>query len=153
VIRPFAGRRAAEIVTAPKVYGFDTGFVCYHRGWHALRRDDLGLLWEHLVLNEIHAHLGAGDVRYWRSKHGNEVDFVLARRGAPPIAIECKWTAADLDPANLRAFRGTYPGGINYLAASDVDRPVERRYGELAVRWVSLEQLIDEVARPARKSR
>ena len=55
LIRPFAGGGAAEIVSAPKVYGFDTGFVCYHRGWHELRREDFGLLWEHLVLNELHA--------------------------------------------------------------------------------------------------
>jgi uncharacterized protein len=150
VIRPFARRRAAEIVAAPKVYGFDTGFVCYHRGWHSLRREDLGLLWEHLVLNEMHAHLGARDIHYWRSKHGNEVDFVLARRGAPPAAIECTWRAVDLDAASLRAFRGAYPGGANYLVASDVDRPVERRYGNLTVRCVSPAQLIDNVTRPQR---
>jgi uncharacterized protein len=151
VIRPFARRRAAEIVAAPKVYGFDTGFVCYHRGWHSLRREDLGLLWEHLVLNEIHAHLGARDIHYWRSKHGNEVDFVLARRGAPPAAIECKWRTVDLDAASLRAFRGAYPGGVNYLVASDVDRPLERRYGNLTVRCVSPAQLIDDVTRPQRR--
>ena len=153
VVRPFARRRAAEIVAAPKVYGFDTGFVCYHRGWHTLRREDLGLLWEHLVLNEIHAHLGAGSIHYWRSKHGNEVDFVLARRGAPPTAIECKWTAGDLDSANLRAFRHAHPGGANYVVASDVDRPIARRYGDLTVRCVSPGQLIEEVIRPQRKPR
>src|SRR5262249_48741698 len=91
-------------------YGFDTGFVCYHRGWHTLRREDLGFLWEHLVLNENHAHLGPGSIHYWRSKHGNEVDFVLARRGAPPLAIECKWTVNQLDPANLRPVPAAPPG-------------------------------------------
>ena len=145
VIRPFARRRAAEIVAAPKVYGFDTGFVCYHRGWHTLRREDLGLLWEHLVLNEMHAHLGAGKIHYWRSKHGNEVDFILARRDTPPTAIECKWSVADFDAANFRAFRGAYPGGANYLVASDVDQPFSRRYADLKVRCVSPEHLIDEV--------
>ena len=103
------------------------------------------------MLNEIHAHLGARDIHYWRSKHGNEVDFVLARRGGPPVAIECKWRAVDLDPASLRAFRGAYPGGANYVVASDVDRPITRRYGDLTVRCVSLAQLIDEVTRPHRK--
>ena len=44
VIRPFSTHRRTEIVAAPKVYGFDTGFVCYHRGWAALRPEDLGLL-------------------------------------------------------------------------------------------------------------
>lgn len=52
VIRPFSTHRPIEIVAAPKVYGFDTGFVCYHRGWRTLRAEDMGALWEHFVLNE-----------------------------------------------------------------------------------------------------
>lgn len=99
----------------------------------------------------LHAHLGAGRIHYWRSKHGNEVDFVFVPRGAPPTAIECKWTAGDLDSASLRAFRGAYPGGANYVVASDIDRPIHRRYGDLTVRWVSPGQLIDEMIRPHRK--
>jgi len=153
LIRPFAGGGAAEIVSAPKVYGFDTGFVCYHRGWHELRREDLGLLWEHLVLNELHAHLGQGTIHYWRSKHGNEVDFVLARRGQPPTAIECKWSAAEFDPASLKAFRSRYLKGSNYVVSTDVGSPLTRRYGALAVRFVSLAALVEELVRPARARR
>jgi len=55
VIRPYSTRQATEIVAAPKVYGFDTGFMCCCRGWESLRREDLGVLWEHCVLNEIHS--------------------------------------------------------------------------------------------------
>jgi predicted AAA+ superfamily ATPase len=51
VVRPYSTGKIAEIVAAPKVYGFDTGFVCYFCGWHEPRRDDTGLLWEHYVLN------------------------------------------------------------------------------------------------------
>ncbi len=153
LIRPFAGGGAAEIVSAPKVYGFDTGFVCYHRGWHELRREDLGLLWEHLVLNELHAHLGQGAIHYWRSKHGNEVDFVLARRGQPPTAIECKWSAAEFDPASLKAFRSRYLKGSNYVVSADVGPPLTRRYGALAVRFVSLAALLQELVRPGRPRR
>jgi predicted AAA+ superfamily ATPase len=38
VVRPYSTGKIAEIVAAPKVYGFDTGFVCYFRGWHAAPR-------------------------------------------------------------------------------------------------------------------
>ena len=44
IIRPFHQHRASEIVSAPKVYGFDTGFVCCFRGIDRPRREDLGLL-------------------------------------------------------------------------------------------------------------
>lgn len=53
VIRPFSTNSSTEIVSAPKVYGFDTGFICHARGWRSLRPEDLGQLWEHLVLNEL----------------------------------------------------------------------------------------------------
>jgi hypothetical protein len=139
VVRPYSAGGAAEIVAAPKVYGFDTGFVCYHRGWHTLRRDDHGLLWEHVVL---HAHFGREAVRYWRSKHGNEVDFVLTRRGLAPTVIECKWSAGAFEAASLRAFRGRYPKGDNYAVAHDVGPPFTKRFGSMAVRFVGLDGLI-----------
>jgi predicted AAA+ superfamily ATPase len=142
VVRPFSTNRAVEIVAAPKVYGFDTGFVCYYRGWHQLRPDDMGLLWEHFVLNEIHAGLQSRDIRYWRDKRGHEIDFVLAPRGAPPAAIECKWSASNFDPGNLKRFRQRYPEGPSYVVAHDVDRAYSRFFNGLEVRYVGLEELI-----------
>src|SRR6266436_1189246 len=104
VLRPFSTRRANEIISAPKVYGFDTGFVCAYRGWTSLRQEDLGRLWEHYVLNELTAQLQTTDLRYWRDKQGHEVDFIWQPRGGKPIAIECKWSSRDFDPANLLVF-------------------------------------------------
>ena len=45
VIRPFSSRRGGELVRAPKVNGFDTGFVKTFRGWGELRPDNPGHLW------------------------------------------------------------------------------------------------------------
>jgi predicted AAA+ superfamily ATPase len=148
VVRPYSAHRPTEIVAAPKVYGFDTGFVCYHRGWAALRADDMGPLWEHLVLNEIHGRLQRRALRYWRSKRGAEVDFVLAQRGqGGPIAIECKWRAAAFDPAALRAFRRLHPTGPNFVVAHDVDDAYSRTMAGVRVRFVSLDGLIASLAR------
>lgn len=144
VVRPYALSGASEIVSAPRVYGFDTGFVCHHRGWHQLRREDCGLLWEHVVLNELHARYGRAPLHYWRTKHGNEIDFVLAQRGQPPTAIECKWTADHFEPAGLKAFRSRYPQGDNLVVAHDVDRAFTKRFGELSVRFVGLGAIAGE---------
>ena len=141
----FSGGSSAEIVSAPKVYGFDTGFVCYHRGWNELRSEDLGLLWEHLVLNEMHSHLQSRAIHYWRSKQGAEVDFVLTPRGKPPIAIECKWSADGFESRRLRAFRARHPKGVNFVVATDVEERVTKRFGKVWVRFVSLEGLIEEL--------
>lgn len=109
VLRPFSTHRATEIVAAPKVYTFDTGFVCYYRGWTSPRQEDLGLLWEHMVLNELQAHLQTRRIGYWRDKRGHEIDLVLARQGQSPLALECKWSADDVDLVNLKAFAHQYP--------------------------------------------
>lgn len=145
VIRPFSTRRAAEILKAPKVYGFDTGFVAYYRGWRELRREDLGALWEHYVLNELHASLQTREVRYWRDKQGHEVDFVLPRQAGGPVAIECQWSAKELELVNLRSFRRRYPRGENFLVTHDAARPLTRRFDELVVTILPLEDLVSRL--------
>lgn len=141
VVRPFSARGSGEIISAPKVYAFDTGFVCAFRGWRELHDEDLGLLWEHFVLNEIHAHRQLRDVRYWRDKRGHEVDFVLAGRGRAPIAIECKWSSNSVDLAGLKSFRLRYPEGPNWIVAQDIARPFRRRDRGLEVEYIGLEEL------------
>lgn len=142
VIRPFSTHRPTEIVAAPKVYGFDTGFVCYYRGWQELRPDDLGLLWEHFVLNEILAKLQSREIFYWRDKRGHEVDFILATRRSNPMALECKWSSRDFDATNIQAFRRQYPKGENVVVAHDVQRAFQHRYDQITVRFESLPALV-----------
>lgn len=145
VIRPFSSHRPTEIVSAPKVYAFDTGFVCYHRGWQQPRREDLGILWEHFVLNELHAVLQTRQIYYWRDKRGHEVDFVLARRGQPPIAIECKWSADEFETTSFQAFYHQYLQVKFFVVAHDVERPYQRKFGDILVHFVNLEVLVKEI--------
>jgi uncharacterized protein len=141
VLRPFHSGRSQEIVRAPKVYGFDTGFICFHRGWERLRDEDLGLLWEHYVLGEMRSVLQSRPVHYWRDKARHELDFVVARDPERPTVIEAKWSEEAFDPSALAAFRTIYPEGDNLVVARDVGRPHLRRFGALAVRFVGIEHL------------
>jgi predicted AAA+ superfamily ATPase len=114
-VRPFHRSSNTEIVKQPKVYAFDTGFVSYVRGWNPLRPDDLGPLWEHLVLETLQARLPDSPLLYWRDKSGREIDFVIPRDRDSADAIECKWNPDAFDPASLAAFRSIHPQGRNYL--------------------------------------
>lgn len=144
VVRPFTTRRSGEIVAAPRVYGFDTGFVVHYRGWRDLRQEDFGTLWKHLVLNEMLARLDTDDVRYWRDKHGHEVDFVLARPGGDPVAVECKWSLRGVgDLRGLAAFRRAYPQGRNLVVVSDAARSFSRTVSGVAVDVTSVDGLIE----------
>lgn len=122
VVRPYSEGGSAEIVAAPRVFGFDTGFVCYHRGWSSLRPEDAGILLEHLFLNEVHAHGVGTAVHYWRDKAHHELDFVLMERGGQPIAVECKASEEAFDARSLAVFRRRYPEGANWLVVPDGER-------------------------------
>ena len=145
VVRPFSSHKPTEIISAPKVYAFDTGFMCYYRGWQELRREDFGELWEHFVLNEIQGHLQTRKVQYWRDKRGHEVDFILTDRKGTPTAVECKWSASEFEATNIKAFRRVYDKGDNFVVANDVKRPFSRDYEGVHVKFVGMGNLIEEL--------
>lgn len=146
IIKPFSSYKPTEIVAAPKVYAFDTGFICYFKGWNRLRSEDMGILWEHFVLNEIFANLQSRKISYWRDKQGHEIDFILLKRGQNPIAIECKWKAESFDSSNLKVFRRHYPKGENYIITNDVQRSYDKTFGDIKVTFTNLENLIKALA-------
>ncbi len=155
VVRPYSTHKPTEIVMAPKVYGFDTGFVAYAKGWHELRQEDTGLLWEQCVLNEINAHLQSRATHYWRDKRGHEVDFVLYNKKNNSLtAIECKFNSLQVDSSksaitalvnNIGALRYHYPKGKNFIVASDIDTSFERNYSGLDVSFVNTKDLIRNI--------
>ncbi|MHB8482138.1 MAG: ATP-binding protein [Nitrospiria bacterium] len=150
VIRPFSSHRPTEIISAPKVYAFDTGFVCTFKGWNDLRREDMGFLWEHFVLNEIQAHLQTRKILYWRDKRGHEVDFVLADREHLPTGIECKWSGSDFDAINFLSFRKQYPEGDNFVVANDVTKGYSRQYDHIKIKFINLKGLIESLTNDSR---
>jgi uncharacterized protein len=145
VLRPFSSRRGNEIIAAPKVYGFDTGFACAYRGWVEVRPEDLGRLWEHFILNELTARLQPSALRYWRDKQGHEVDFIWLPRSGKPLAIECKWSARDCDPGPLLLFGRAYPKFELTVVTMDAEPGFTRQFGPSAVRFLTLSHLIERL--------
>ena len=69
-------------------------------------------------------------------------------------AIECKLSSitTDMDRSalkaiagNFAAFRAHYPDGKNYVVASDIQIPFDRRYEDLIVSFVSQTELIKQL--------
>ncbi len=141
LLRPYHGGGRRELLQQPKVFGFDTGFVAYARGWGELRPDDCGLLWEHLVLDTLKSLTPAARVHFWRDKQQREVDFVVPRARGACDAIECKWRAAAFEPRSLAVFRNQYPKGRNFVVTTDTREPYLRRIGDLSVRFTNLTAL------------
>jgi predicted AAA+ superfamily ATPase len=140
VLRPFSGGGRRELIARPKVYGFDTGFVCHARGWDRLRPEDCGLLWEHLVLDTLLA-TPVQKVHFWRDEAGREVDFVVPKPGGRVDAIECKWNPEAFEANALRTFREAYPEGRNLVLSPHVMTGYERRMGDLRVEFLPIADL------------
>ena len=146
LVRPFHSGGQHELVKQPKIYGFDTGFVSFARGWDPLRPDDLGILWEHLVLEHLQAHFPENPACYWRDKAGHAVDFVLKQNRDEVDVIECKWDASTFDSTSLAIFRNYYPHGRNYLMCPTNAAAYTRRYGSHEVLICTPSELTAEQA-------
>ncbi|MDD5686492.1 MAG: ATP-binding protein [Elusimicrobia bacterium] len=146
VLRPFSTYRSTEIVAAPKVYMFDTGFVCYYRGLHDLKSTEFGQMWEHYVLNELQSQMQSRNIRYWRDKQGHEVDFIIERRGEAPIAIEAKWSSNAFDFAGLKIFLHQYPNAKAFFVSNDLSQPKTKNINGIPVIHTGLKGLIHYIS-------
>ena len=140
VLRPFSGGGRRELVARPKIYGFDTGFVCHARGWDRLRPEDCGQLWEHLVLDTLLA-TPLPRVHFWRDESNREIDFVIPQTARRVDAIECKWNADAFETDSLLKFRESYKEGRNLVTAANVTKPYTRRVKGLEIDFVPISQL------------
>ena len=140
-LRPFHDGGRREILAQPKIYAFDTGFICHFRSWETLRPDDCGGLLEHLTLDLIRAYHPAQSVHFWRDRQQREIDFVLPRANGNITTIECKWSRQRNSARNLDAFREYYPKGDNIIVTADPSVPLESKLGEHTVQICSISDL------------
>ena len=131
LLRPFHGGAKREIVSRPKCYAFDTGFVTFEKGWDTIRADDRGLLWEHLVLDSLCSRFAEDDIFYWQDKSRREIDFVIRHSRDRMDVVECKINPERLDVTPIKVFRGFYPKGKNVVISPAVKKPYEFRRDDL----------------------
>jgi hypothetical protein len=131
LLRPFHGGGKREIVSRPKCYAFDTGFVSFEKGWNSIRDDDRGLLWEHLVLDTLRFHFGDENIFYWQDKSRREIDFVIRRERDRVDIVECKINPDKLNVAPILAFRKLYPKGKNIIISPVVKKLYRVRRNDL----------------------
>lgn len=110
-VRPFAGGKRAELTQAPKVYYLDTGLRnAVGGGFGPLTgRVDLGHLVECWVFGELHKRCPKpGQVRFWRTRGGAEVDFVLEPELGRYVGVEVKAGASARLTRSTRSFMEAY---------------------------------------------
>lgn len=111
LLQPFASNIAKRLVRTPRLYAADTGMAAHLAAvddWPALERINLvGPLVETWVHSELRKLLSLQarhtEITFWRTRTGQEVDFILERSGER-VGIEVKWSAT-LDSRHVRALR------------------------------------------------
>jgi len=145
-VRSFSSYKPDEITSAPRVFTFDTGFVCFYKGWSELTDEVKPLLWEHIVLNELIGRLQSRQFFYWRDRRGHRIDIVSAKRGIPPLAVICALHSEDADLESLFAFGRAYPDSTLAVVSSDISKPYRRISGSFNICMDSLESLISRLS-------
>ncbi|MBN1664453.1 MAG: ATP-binding protein [Deltaproteobacteria bacterium] len=95
-IIPFAEGKRREITGAPKVYFVDNGIrnqLLNNFSPMTDLRVDRGQLFENWAFTEIYKNIGlSGSIKFWRSKAGAEVDFIIEESGKT-MALEVKYAS------------------------------------------------------------
>lgn len=98
LVMPFSSNLSTRLIKSPKVYFIDTGLACRLQGWTSaepiLTSPQQGGLFENLVFSEIfklnnNYQLG-WQVYHWRSREGEEIDFLIQINPNQFIFIEAK---------------------------------------------------------------
>jgi len=127
---PVFSRRAKRHLAAhPKFFWFDTGVYRSARPAGPLDRPEEigGAALEGLVAQHLRAWIAytGGDLalHYWRTKSGNEVDFVVyGRDGFAAIEVKNARRVQPADLRGLRAFQADYPSATVGLLYRGGDR-------------------------------
>lgn len=135
-LTPYAANRTKRLVKSPRVFWSDTGLALAvadeaPRGAHL----------ENLVLSDLlawrDAELKPPQLLYWRTRAGEEVDFVIERRGEL-VGIEVKAGAKPSfsDARHLRTFRDEYGDRVRgCLVLHDGDAVERLTEGVWAMPW------------------
>lgn len=122
---PFKKRVTRAIISAtPKFYLFDVGVANYlkKQNINQLKGSEASKSFEHFIFMELIGYRGINtkrfDIRYWRTKAGLEVDFIL---GEAEVAIEVKITTLveKQDLKGLIAFCEEHSPKQAYIVSQD----------------------------------
>jgi predicted AAA+ superfamily ATPase len=116
-VRPFFRNKVKEIIRQPKVFFVDTGIRNAAIGNFPSVPD--GHLFENYVFSEL-LKMGRSP-KYWRTKAGAEVDFVLDIPEAPiPIEVKLKPRPGRIS-RGLRSFIRTYEPKVAYVVGHEME--------------------------------
>jgi predicted AAA+ superfamily ATPase len=144
IVPPHMVNTGKRIIKSPKVYLNDSGIAASLLGLKDFNQiaghPVFGSLWEGVVLANLRGHFPGADIRFYRTSHGSEIDFLVFLPQAL-IAVECKASKAPV------LSRGTY-AAIDDLKPeyTFIVSPVKEGYpARKGIDVVSLEEMVERI--------
>lgn len=103
-------------------------------------RVDKGIILESFVFLKLRTRLSPNmSIKFWRTKDGAEVDFILLKDRVPiPIEVKSRVTSAEI-PSGLKRFLARYPDVESaYVINEEIDQ--EARYEGCRIRFLTFEK-------------
>ena len=140
LITPLAANPNKEIVKQPKIYFIDNGLRNAVLGQYPASLEDQGALFENYVFTELLKQ--SVSLKYWRTKAGAEVDFVVQTgQSLLPVEVKLKPGAR---PSGLASFIDNYHPARALIVCSS--GPVsERKVNGCLVKTVPADLLAEEI--------
>jgi predicted AAA+ superfamily ATPase len=110
-LHSFAKRLSNELKKSKKYYFYDSGIRnAILKDFSQTDRPDIGGIHEGFVFHQIKRHIKPNmEFRFWRTKQGKEIDFILLK-DRKPIIIEVKTTLKNAEiPDSFNLFLQSYP--------------------------------------------
>ncbi len=117
-LKPFSNNLNKRLTKAPKFYFLDTGLAVRLQGWRdqtpLATSPQMGALFETLVFCEINKFIQNSGKDWqlflWRTKEGEEIDFLIRTSLGKTIALDAKISSQSTRPLTLPpAFKKMFP--------------------------------------------
>lgn len=103
-------------------------------------RPDKGVILESFVFLILQAGLTPNmEIKFWRTKDGGEVDFILLKDRKPiPIEVKSKINTLEI-PSGLKRFLSRYPDvKLAYVINEQIEKKI--KYGNCSIRFLTFEK-------------
>jgi uncharacterized protein len=111
LIRPFSGNLRNELIKMPKMYFNDLGLRnSLLNRFHSINtREDKGALLENYLFIRLSELYETENIKFWRTKEENEVDFIVMIDEGKSKAYEVKFSESEFRESKYKKFQTNYP--------------------------------------------
>lgn len=134
LVQPYFSNKRKEIVKMPKLFFLDTGLrnVAMNNFDPPEVRVDKGQLIENVIFSTLFKNTPLLEtIHFWRTKAGNEVDFVLVQNEIIPIEVKYRPFPKPAIPSGLRSFLQQYSAKQVFVLTQNYYGTISLNYHEI----------------------